>query len=223
MPFLAGDVALYSLAVRLDKLLPTGHAERSADERLSEAITAYFLGNAAFPQNDAELEIRGHGNPPPTVYGMAWSLEPSEVWFGHRLGTIYHGVNHNGEFSSAGAAALLVTSHGLRLMLGTGEYNKSYALRGKPSSGTHLERHWMRFVELTSLGAGDLLIVQHWSLGKLHLKIPWARSVAALIAGLKASAKQPKALEDSVVQVRQNKPLGSGKNKVLEVEVKHNE
>jgi hypothetical protein len=203
--------------VRLDKLPPTGYKERSADERLSEAITAYFLGAAAFPRNDAELEIVGHGAMPPTVYGLAWSLAPNELWFGHRLGTVYHGVNPKGEFSSAGAAALLVTSTGVRLMLGTGEYNRAYAAQAKPSSGTHLERHLFRFVELTSLGAGDLLILEHWSMGKLHLKIPWARSVAALIAGLKATAQPPKALEDSVVQVRQTKRLESGKNTMLEV------
>jgi hypothetical protein len=198
--------------VRLDKLPPVGHAERSKDERLSEAIAAYFFQAAPFPENEAELTITGHSAMPPTVYGLAWSLEPSELWFGHRLGTIYHGVNQNGEFASAGAAAILVTSHGVRLMLGAGEYNKSYAARGKPGSGTHLERHFFRYVELTSLGVGDLLIVGHWSLGKLHLKIPWARSIAALIAGLKAQANQPKALEDSVVQVRVQRRLETGKD-----------
>jgi hypothetical protein len=206
--------------VRLDKLPLSGYKERSADERLSEALTAYFLGAAPFPENDAELEILGHAAMPPTVYGMAWLLAPNELWFGHRLGTVYHGVNAKGEFSSAGAAALLVTSHGVRLMLGAGEYNRAYALHSKPSSGTHLERHFFRFVELTSLGAGDLLIVQHWSLGKLHLKIPWARSMAALIAGLKATAQNPKALEDSVVQVRQPKRLEPAKNTMLEVQPK---
>jgi hypothetical protein len=206
--------------VRLDKLPPVGHTERSKDERLSEAITAHFFGAVPFPQNDAELEIAGHHTMPPTVYGLAWSLEPNERWFGHRLGTIYHGVNHLGEFSSAGAAALLITSHGVRLMVGAGEYNRSYAVRGKPSSGTHLEKHLVRFVELTSLGAGDLLILEHWSLGKLHLKIPWARSIAALIAGLKAQAKQPKMLQNSVVEVHSQKQLESSKPKILEVSAK---
>jgi hypothetical protein len=206
--------------VRLDKLPPVGHSERSKDERLSEAITAYFLGGAAFPENDAEILIIGHSAMPPTVYGLAWSLEPNELWFGHRLGTIYHGVNHQGEFSSAGAAAILITSQGVRLMLGAGEYNRSYAVRGKPTAGTHLERHLLRFVELTSLGAGDLLILEHWSLGKLHLKIPWARSFAALVAGLKAQAKRPQVLEDSVVQVRVQKRLEPAKQRVLEVQQK---
>jgi hypothetical protein len=206
--------------VRLDKLPLVGHAERLSDERLSEAIVAYFLDLVPFPQNDAEISIVGHSAMPPTVYGRAWSLEPSERWFVHRLGTVYHGVNPKGEFSSAGAAAMLVTSHGVRLMLGMGVYNKSYAARGKPLGGTHLDRYFFRFVELTSLGAGDLLILEPWSLGKLHLKISWARSVAALIAGLKAQAKQPQALEDSVVQHRPQKRLESNHNKVLEVQSK---
>ncbi|MFN3265841.1 MAG: hypothetical protein ACK41E_03280 [Deinococcales bacterium] len=206
--------------MRLDKLPPVAAAERSADERLAEAITAYFLSAAPFPENNAELDILGHSALPPTVYGVAWSLEPSEVWFVHKLGTIYHGVNQKGEFASAGAAALLVTNLGVRLMLGAGSYNLGYAVRGAPSQGTHLERQQLRYVELKSLGAGDLLILEHWKLGKLHLKIPWARSIAALIAGQKAQSLTPKVLEESVVQVRNQKRLEEPKVMVFEVHKK---
>ncbi len=193
--------------MRLDKLPALGHAQRSADERLSEAITAFFLGNAEFPVNQAEINFFGHETMPPTVYGQAWKLEPKEIWMAHQLGTIFHAVNNKGEFSSAGAAAILITNQYVRLMLGTGLYTKSSAVRGSPSQGTHLEKHTFLFVEFLSIGMGDLLILEHWKLGKLHLKIPWARSIAALIAGLRASANAPKILEDSVVFVPLEKRL----------------
>lgn len=207
--------------MRLDKLPPVGHAQRSADEQLSEQITAYFLGQTHFPENEAEISIVGHDAMPPTVYGVAWKLEPNENWLAHRVGTIYYGVNSIGEFSSAGASAILITNTHVRLMLGAGTYNKSYATRGSPSEGTHLEKHVFRFVEFSSLGAGDLLILEHWKLGRLHLKIPWARSLAALIAGLRATAKQPKILEDSVVHLRPTPRLEPvQKAAILEVAVK---
>jgi hypothetical protein len=207
--------------MRLDKLPPVGHFERSLDELLSESITAYFLGTREFPENQAEIRIFGHETMPPTVYDVAWKLEPSELWLAHRVGTIYHDVNAKGEFVSAGAAAILVTDQHLRLMIGTGVYNKSSAVRGKPSEGTHLEKHVFRFIELSSIGAGDVLIVEHWKLGKFFLKIPWARSFAALISGLRANAKSPKMLTDSVVNLRSENRLGSTREvQVLDVQGK---
>jgi hypothetical protein len=204
--------------MRLDKLPAVGHAQRSKDERLSEAITAFFLGQAAFPSNEAEISIVGHETMPPTVYNVAWRLEPSENWYAHRVGTIYHGVNAIGEFSSAGAAAILITNQHIRLMIGTGVYQKSSATRGKPSEGTHLEKHTFLFAELSSIGAGDVLILEHWKLGKFFLKISWARSIAALISGLRATAQKPKVLEDGVVNLQSEKRIGLARAiKILEV------
>jgi hypothetical protein len=194
--------------MRLDKLPPVGHFERSQDELLAERITAFFLGQSEFPVNQAEINILGHDAMPPTVYDLAWKLEPSELWLAHRVGTIYHDVNAKGEFVSAGAAAILVTDRHVRLMIGTGVYKKSLALRGTPSEGTKLEKHVFRFIELSSIGAGDVLILTHWKLGQFFLKIPWARSLAALIAGLRANAKAPKVLEDSMVNLRSENRLG---------------
>lgn len=204
--------------MRLDKIPPMLLFERSADEILSAAITAFFSYQAPFPPNEAEFNILGHDAMPPTLYSQAWRLEPQEIWLAHRLGTIYHGVNAKGEFSSAGAAAILVTNLHVRLMLGIGTYTKSAATRGAPSEGTHLEKFALRFVELTSIGAGDLLVLEHWKMGKMVLKIPWARSFAALIAGLRATANNPKMLENSVVDVRVMPRLEKGS--ILEVERK---
>ncbi len=207
--------------MRLEKLPPVGHFELSQDEILSQSITAYFLGRCEFPNNQAEISILGHETMPPTVYDLAWKLEPSENWFAHRVGTIYHDVNAKGEFASAGAAAILVTDRHVRLMIGTGVYKKSLAVRGSRSEGTHLEKHVFGFIELTSIGAGDVLIVEHWKLGKFFLKIPWARSLAALISGLRASAKSPKILEDGVVNLRPENRLGSVHNvQILDVQGK---
>ncbi|MEY4529649.1 MAG: hypothetical protein RLZZ156_370, partial [Deinococcota bacterium] len=104
---------------------------------------------------------------------------------------------------------ILVTNQYLRLMIGAGVYQKSLAVRGKPSQGTHLEKYVWRFIEISSIGAGDVLILEHWKLGKFFLKIPWARSFAALISGLRANAKSPKILEDGVVNLRPENRLAS--------------
>ncbi len=205
--------------MRLDKL--PANPERSADELLAAAIVSFFSSDTAFPDNEAGFCILGHDAMPPTVYGLAWKLEPREIWLAHRVGTIYHGVNTNGEFFSAGAAAILVTDRHVRLMLGAGTYTKSSAIRGQPSVGTHLEKYVFRFVEFSSLGAGDLLVLEHWKLGKFYLKIPWARSFAALISGLRASVLQPKILENSVVQIKTQKSLAFTRvTPVLEVKGK---
>ncbi len=207
--------------MRLDKLPPVGHFERSQDEILSQSITAYFLGRCEFPNNQAEISILGHETMPPTVYDLAWKLEPSENWFAHRLGTIYHDVNAKGEFVSAGAAAILVTDRHVRLMVGAGVYNKSLAVRGSRSEGTHLEKYVFRFIELASIAAGDVLILEHWKLGKFFLKIPWARSLAALISGLRVNAKSPKILENSVITSAQKNRLGSVRTvQILDVQGK---
>ena len=205
--------------------LPTASsAERSADEQLADQITAHFLGQGAFP------ELHGfalsHDAPPPTVYGQAWRLEWSEDWCAHALGTVYYDVSASGEFSTAGAAALLVTPRFVRLMLGAGGPRKPSgiikATRGKPSEATYLEGLVWRFVELSDLGAGDLLILHHWQYKRLVLRVPWARSLAALIAGLRSTERQPAAIENGVVTPRGQGKLAPARAErpVLEIAVK---
>ena len=78
-----------------------------------------------------------------------------------------------------------------------------------------------RFVELTSIGAGDVLILEHWKLGKFFLKISWARSLAALISGLRANAKSPKILENGVITSAQKNRLGAVRTvQILDVQGK---
>jgi hypothetical protein len=194
--------------MHLKRLPPASALERSEDERLADAITAHFLGGAPFP-NEHGFAL-SHDAPPPTVYGRAWRLEPGEEWCAHVLGTVYYAVSETGEFHTAGAAAVLVTHRHLRLMLGAGGPGKpqgALARRGAPSEGTRLDHLVWRFNELSNLGAGDLLILHHWKLGRLVLRVPWARSIAALIAGLRAVERQPHALEDGVVTPRAQRRL----------------
>jgi hypothetical protein len=205
--------------MHLKKLPPASTLERSADERLAAAITAHFLEGAAFPLEHGFA--LAHDAPPPTVYGRAWRLERGEDWCAHALGTVYHEVSEGGEFSTAGAAAVLVTRRYLRLMLGAGGPRRPQgyaARRGTPTDGTRLDGLVWRFVELGNIGAGDLLVLHHWKLGRLVLRVPWARSIAALIAGLRATEKKPAALEDSVVHQRAQARLEDAKPKpTLEV------
>jgi hypothetical protein len=211
--------------MHLRKLPPVSDAERSRDERLSERITAHFAQGATFPQEHGFA--LAHADLPPTVYGRAWKLEWNEDWCAHGLGSIFYDVSELGEFSTAGAAAILVTKRYVRLMLGAGGPGKPQgfmlASRGEASDGTHLDGLVWRFVELSDIGAGDLLILHHWKLKRLVLRVPWARSLAALIAGLRASERQPQALEDGVVTLRRPSRLEAGSavlKRTLEVEAK---
>ena len=206
--------------------LPTASsAERSADEQLALEITAHFLGQGAFPERHGFA--LSHDAPPPTVYAQAWRLEWSEDWCAHALGTVYYDVSASGEFSTAGAAALLVTERFVRLMLGAGGPKRPQgiikAARGEVSEATYLEGLRWRFVELSDLGAGDLLILHHWQYKRLVLRVPWARSLAALIAGLRSGERQPDALENGVVTPRRRGKLSAARadKPVLEVEKKN--
>jgi hypothetical protein len=49
--------------------------------------------------------------------------------------------------------------------------------------------------------AADLLYLRFWRLEALVLRIGWARSLSAMITGLKVLEKQAPALENSVVNV----------------------
>ncbi len=219
--------------MHLRKLPPVGEAQRSEDEHLAERITAHFVAGGPFP-NEHGFAL-SHEAPPPTVYGRAWRLEWGEDWCAHGLGSIFYDVSELGEFSTAGAAAVLVTRRYLRLMLGAGGPGKPQgfmlASRGHGRDGTHLDGLVWRFVELNNIGTGDLLVLQHWKLKRLVLRVPWARSLAALIAGLKAVERQPRQLEDGVVTLRNQSRLEGDRNRdqergevrTLEVEAKQRE
>ena len=210
--------------MHLRQLPATSEHERSADEQLALQITAYFLGQAAFPERHGFA--LAHDAPPPTVYGQAWRLEWNEEWCAHALGTVYYDVSPSGEFSTAGAAALLVTPRFVRLMLGAGGPKKPAAIikatRGTGSEASYLSGLRWRFVELSDLGAGDLLILHHWQYKRLVLRVPWARSMAALIAGLRATEQQPERIENGVVTPRRQGKLESPRaaKPVLEVAAK---
>lgn len=210
--------------MHLRQLPAASDLERSADEQLALQITAYFLGQIPFPEHHG-FALR-HDAPPPTVYGRAWQLDWDEDWCAHALGVVYYDVSPSGEFSTAGAAALLVTRRFVRLMLGAGGPKKPQGLikatRGKISEATHLEGLVWRFVELSDLGAGDLLILHHWQYKRLVLRVPWARSMAALIAGLRATERQPDALETGIITPRRQSKLAAPRadKQVLEVKKK---
>ncbi len=210
--------------MHLRQLPAASSAQRSADEQLAGEITAYFLGQAPFPERHGFALF--HDAPPPTVYGQAWRLEWQEDWCAHALGVVYYDVSTSGEFSTAGAAALLVTQRFVRLMLGAGGPKKPQgiinATRGGTSEATRLEGLRWRFVELSDLGAGDLLVLHHWQYKRINLRVPWARSMAALIAGLRATERQPKAIENGVITPRRQGRLESPQavKPILEVKKK---
>jgi hypothetical protein len=210
--------------MQIRKLPPTTASERSKDEALAERITAFFVGAGSFPVEHGFA--LSHDGPPPTVYGKAWQLEWTEDWCVHGLGTVYYDVSTTGDFSTAGAAAILVTRKFVRLMLGAGGPGKPQgfmlATKGDGSDSTHLDQLIWRFVELSDIGAGDLLVLHHWKLKRLVLRVPWARSIAALIAGLRATERQPNALENGVVNLRNQARLEEAKSgdRTLEVRTK---
>ncbi len=188
--------------------LPENSIAASKDETLADAITAYFTG-APWPAelaNEAHISRFGHDVPPPTPYDTPWPLESGEQWLAHGLGTFFFGLEARGEFKRAGAAAILVTTRGVRLVLGSGGPEKPsgwlLASKGERSAPRgRLEPYTFRFNELTEIGAGDLMFLHFWRLEPLVLRVPWPRSMAALISGLRAIEKHPDALENSTVTV----------------------
>lgn len=188
--------------------LPEHALAASRDEALAEAITAHF-GGADWPEDlarEAHIARFGHEARAPMPYGTPWGLTEGERWLAHGLGTFFFGLEARGEFKRAGAAAILVTTHGLRLVLGTGGPEKptgwALAARGQERAPSgHLEPYHFRFVELTEIGAGDLIFLHFWRLEPLVLRAPWPRSLAALIAGLRALHERPNALENGTVTV----------------------
>lgn len=188
--------------------LPEQAAAASRDELLAEAIAAHFQG-AAWPEalsNEAHIARFGHEASAPMPFGRPWALEADEGWLAHGLGTFFFGLESRGDFRRAGAAAILVTTHGLRLVLGAGGPEKpsgwSLASRGRGRApSAQLEAYHFRFNELTEIGAGDLMFLHFWRLEPLVLRVPWPRSMAALISGLRATHKRPDALEHGTVTI----------------------
>jgi hypothetical protein len=188
---------------------------RSQDEILAEQITDHFLLGAPFPENDAHISRYGFVSHPPTPYRQAWFLEADETWLAHGLGTYFYQLQARGDFKQAGAAAILITNRAVRLLLGISSVEKPSGINHKPrgekhAANSHFEVKTWRFLELTEIGAGDLLLLKHWKLEPVILRVPWARSLAAMISGLRLMARQPLALEDAVIDSRkpvQNAPL----------------
>ena len=181
--------------------------QASKDETLADHITAHFALGAPWPDNEAHIARYGHTAPAPTPYGQPWLLSDNEYWLAHGLGTYFYGLEARGEFSKAGAAAILVTTHGLRLLLGSGGPDKPRGWLLASRSDKHapesrLEPYEFRYVELTEIGAGDLMLLHFWKLEPLILRVPWPRSTAALITGMRMIAQQPKALEHGVVNMQ---------------------
>jgi hypothetical protein len=200
----------------VNRVLPStvNKVARSRDEILAEQITNHFLVGAPFPENDAHISRMGFVSRPPTPYQHPWSLEEGEVWLAHGLGTYFYQLQAQGDFKQAGAAAILVTDRAVRLLLGISSVEKpigiSHKSRGeKHAANSHFEAKTWRYLELTEIGAGDLLLLKHWKLEPVILRVPWARSLAAMISGLRLIAKQPLALENSVIDSR--KPTEVGK------------
>ena len=86
---------------------------------------------------------------------------------------------------------------------------------------SHFEAKKWRYLEITQIGVGDLLLLKHWKLEPVILRVPWARSLGAMISGMRLLEKHPLALEDGVIEIR--KPAQAGKlqnssNLILEVE-----
>ncbi len=194
------------------------------DEILATQITNHFLTGTAFPENDAHISRYGFSSKPPTPYQHSWSLEEGEVWLAHGLGTYFFQLQARGDFKQAGAAAILITNHAVRLLLGVSSIEKPTGIapksRGeKHVANSHFEVKTWRFLEISEIGAGDLLLLKHWKLEPVILRVPWARSLAAMISGLRLIAKQPLALEDGVIDAR--KPTQPAKlefsNKVIEL------
>lgn len=93
----------------------------------------------------------------------------------------------------------------------------------KYAANSHFEVKTWRYLEIGEIGAGDLLFLKHWKLEPVVLRVPWARSLAAMISGLNLIAKQPLALEDGVIDSRKSagvEKLESPSGSVLEINQK---
>jgi hypothetical protein len=112
----------------------------------------------------------------------------------------------------------------VRLLLGISSVEKPTGiapkLRGeKHVPNSHFVARTWRYLEIAEIGAGDLLLLEHWKLEPVVLRVPWARSLAAMISGLRLIAKQPLALENGVIDA--GKPVQTTElefsNKVIEL------
>jgi hypothetical protein len=198
---------------------------RNQDELLADQITTHFLTGTAFPENGAHIARYGHTARPPTPYQYPWSLEEDEMWLAHGLGTYFYRLEARGDFKQAGAAAILVTDRAVRLLLGLSNLEKPTGIvhqsRGdKHTANSHFEAKQWRYLEISEIGAGDLLLLKHWKLEPVILRVPWARSLGAMISGLQMIAKHPLVLENSVIDSRkpvQTEALENPSNPILEV------
>jgi hypothetical protein len=193
------------------KLVKRNLEDVSRDEQLAARITAHFAHGQPFPEGEAGISRFGHTAPVPTPFALPWHLEPNERWLAHQFGTFFFGLESRGDFRKAGAAAVLLTTHGIRLMLGSGGPERpkgwTHAQRGDiHAPASKIETYQFRFIELEEVGAADLLYLRFWRLEPLVLRIGWSRSLSAMISGLKLLEKQAPALENSVVNVTGQHP-----------------
>ncbi len=207
----------------MNRVLPStvNKVAHNQDELLAEQITNHFLTGTPFPENDAHISRHGFTSNPPTPYQHPWMLEDSEVWLAHGLGTYFYQLQSRGDFKQAGAAAILITNRNVRLLLGISSALKptgiSHKSRGeKHAANSHFEAKTWRYLEITEIGAGDLLLLKHWKLEPVILRVPWARSLGAMISGLRFLEKHPLALEDGVIPTNAKKNKNSS-NLILEI------
>lgn len=158
------------------------------DERLADLVGRHFLQGEPFPEGRAGLRRFGHEAAPPAPLGRAWALEPGEAWLAHRLGTVRRDLGPAGDFATAGAAELLVTSAGVRLLLAGGGPGAPRLLA--PRGGSHapasrLDAFRVPFARLLEVGLGDLLFLRAPGPGSVALAVPYPRATGALIAGLR--------------------------------------
>ncbi len=178
----------------------TNNSTLNQDEILSERITAHFAAGEPFPENDAHISRFGFTSNPPTPYQIPWQLEENEHWLAHGLGTYFYQLEARGDFKQAGAAAILITDRAVRLLQGISSIEKPSKPRGeKHAPNSHFEARKWRYLEITQIGAGDLLLLKHYKLEPVILRVPWARSLGAMISGLRFLEKHPLALEDGVI------------------------
>ncbi|HWG84944.1 MAG TPA: hypothetical protein VNT60_05630 [Deinococcales bacterium] len=158
----------------------------SDDERLAELIGLHFLSGAPFPEGVEGFSRVGHAGEPPVLLGLPWPLDPGERWLAHALGSRRMGLDRRGFFDRAGSAAVLVTDRGLRLMVGDGglQVSRTRLAGAERAPESRLEVVTVPYGALEEVGPGDLLFLRARGLPPLVLRLPFPRSLAALITGM---------------------------------------
>ncbi len=178
---------------------PVGHNSlvvmnpENLDAALAARVIGHFLDKRPFPDGEAGMRLAGHTSSAPTSYGVAWQHVPGEFWIVHRLASALSEQNQRGGFDRIGAAGLLVTNLGLRLLLTSGGPGMTRGLRvapiGDPTPSGRLEQFVCPWNLVEEARADDLLVLRLRTLGRLVLRLAFPRTTAALIAGLCAQVQ----------------------------------